>query len=275
MPITAKIHKLYAKLRDRGHSPEKASMICDRLPMLSRYVDHPPERCETCKKYDCTCGQVAKYAAQQPIARATIDAFKKQIAKLDDSADPMGTVGGDTVWMVDGDGARLDYGKDFAGCGGNSRCPFIPKGEIWVDETMEPQDYRFAIFREAVHSHLVGGGMGHAEAHSLSSAHEKAWRIQDDLDTIAAKTPCSQCDEPHCEHVAAMVTKYAKEKYRHDQHQKDMFGGEQSHWITIGGQSGEGGKHHGGVHVEVKGGTIIKGPEKMVGNSPDNPVGSA
>ena len=66
---------------------------------------------------------------------------------------------------------------------------------------------------------------------------------------------------------APAVEKYAKKP---DKGQGELFSepegeGEGKHWITIGGHPGEGGKHHGGVHVEVEGGTIVKGPDGMEG----------
>jgi hypothetical protein len=290
----SKCDTLYAKLRDRGYSEAKAAGIARKASGLSKFTTKPPTKyCFQCKKYDC--GQqhapaapapapVAKYAMKpgqiESLSDDQLAAVWQQIQELDDFADPMGTLdlphaGRVTVWKIDGDAVKVEHDMDFVEAGNGYRWPFIPKDEIWLDEDLEVHDWCFNCIHEADEIDRMAQGEEYDTAHNHANRTEKRKRIEAAMTALADATPCSQCGQKGCDHVAETVAKYAVAKYamkrRPDNKQSSLLGedDEQTHWITIGGHPGEGGHHVGGVHVEVKAGTIVKGPDKMIGKAPD------
>lgn len=282
MPTGTKVDRLYRKLRDRGYSAGSAARIAQKVTGLSLATGRKPKKfCYSCRKWDCQhVAAPVKYAAKDNgVTDALIESLKVQIAALDDAADPLGVVNGLTVWKVDGDEAKIEHDMDFVEAGNGFRWQFIPKDEIWVDEDLESHDWPFNVLHEAVEVHLMQGGMEYDAAHKIANRHERAWRIETAMNALADSMLCSECGETGCDHVCQGVAKFAVEKYakrRQDKQQSILpkdEGESGKHWITIGGHAGPDGKHVGGVHVEVEGGTIIKGPEKMIGKSPDDPLG--
>jgi hypothetical protein len=139
-------------------------------------------------------------------------------------------------------------------------------------------------FREAIASKCCDRGTDYPDARRTAISYEREWRIEDTMNVLASVTPCSDCSQFGCDHVSELVAKYAVEKYgmkinaeRAKAKQKgspmQAKDSRTKHWITIGGHPGPDGKHVGGVHVEVEGGSIVKGPSSMIGNSPENPEG--
>ena len=290
---TPKSQRVYALCRKRGMSPSRAATVARKSTGLSKFHGKPPEKyCWTCKKYDCHHVKpmtIEKYAMKdgpQGLEAQEVESLKAQILALNDSADPMGTItlphaGTVTVWKVDGDAVKVEHDMDFVEAGNGYRWPFIPKSEIWIDEDLEVHDWCFNCLHECTEIDLMAQGMEYDPAHDRANKREKAWRIERAMNALAECVPCSQCGDYGCDHVAESVGKYCVEKYamrkRSIAGHGSAHGAENmdktKHWITIGGHPGADGKHVGGVHVEVEGGTIVKGPEKMIGNSPDDPEG--
>lgn len=85
----------------------------------------------------------------------------------------IGTIGGKTVYAVDGDEIKVKHTMDFVEGGNGMVYDFIPRDELWVDARIKSQDWPHIAFHEAVESLLMEEyGLGYDEAHARANALE-------------------------------------------------------------------------------------------------------
>lgn len=83
--------------------------------------------------------------------------------------------GGVKVLAVDGDAVKERLYMDFVEGGNDIRYEFIPKGQIWIDNTMDLYDWPYVIYHEVNERRLMSKGMSYDKAHAISN------RVEDDL----------------------------------------------------------------------------------------------
>ncbi len=88
----------------------------------------------------------------------------------------LGRAPGVVVWLVSGQAVRDRRDVEFTEGGHDFRYRYIPAGEVWLDDTMEPEDRVFVLLHELNERVLMRQGEGYAEAHAASSKLEQAYR---------------------------------------------------------------------------------------------------
>src|SRR5581483_4909933 len=80
------------------------------------------------------------------------------------------------VWRVDGQLVRDLFSTDY-GEGGHDRVyPFIPKNEIWIEETLPAQEMHFILLHELHERYLMGEGKDYRHAHAGATQIEDRYR---------------------------------------------------------------------------------------------------
>lgn len=75
------------------------------------------------------------------------------------------TPNGKKVYLVDGKFVRERIWLDFTTGGNHMAYPFIPKGEIWVDDATRKDELDFTILHEDTEDDLMQEGWGYEDAH--------------------------------------------------------------------------------------------------------------
>ncbi len=74
-----------------------------------------------------------------------------------------------TIWIVNGEAVRNAFFIDFT-CGGHEFVyHFVPKGEIWLDDDMNPKDCKFVLLHELHERARMKSGWPYPKAHYESS----------------------------------------------------------------------------------------------------------
>lgn len=74
-----------------------------------------------------------------------------------------------SVWIVDGELVRDLYFIDFTEGGHEFVYPFVPPGEVWIDDDITPKERKFVILHELHERNLMSQGMSYEDAHASSS----------------------------------------------------------------------------------------------------------
>jgi hypothetical protein len=116
----------------------------------------------------------ATYAKAEGIASRIDTALRKhdpvnharvQIAKLGDN-------GRINVWLVKGDAVRDLFDDEFTLGGHWLIYPWVPRGEIWLDDATKPADRPYDFLHELYEVNRMSRGIAYPEAHHESSAVE-------------------------------------------------------------------------------------------------------
>jgi len=87
---------------------------------------------------------------------------------------------GKKVWVVDGLVIRRDIFGEFLYGGNTQRYPWIPKNEIWIDNAISAEEFKYTLIHELHERDLMAKkGMSYADAHDSSLAIEHSLRIYD------------------------------------------------------------------------------------------------
>ena len=78
-----------------------------------------------------------------------------------------------TVWLVDGTLIRDSVDVEFIGGGHVYRYPWIPEGEIWLENDTPTDDLKFYLLHELCERALMVDGMEYEEAHARATRKEK------------------------------------------------------------------------------------------------------
>lgn len=73
------------------------------------------------------------------------------------------------VWLVNGQAVRDGPYIDFTEGGHDLRYAFIPEGEIWIDDDVEPAERPYILLHEAHERDLMESGVPYDRAHKASS----------------------------------------------------------------------------------------------------------
>ena len=81
-----------------------------------------------------------------------------------------------TVWLVDGEIVRGLYRLEYA-CGGHDLVyDFIPKGEVWIEEVLEPEERKIILLHELHERILMSHGKDYLHAHHGATIVESHYR---------------------------------------------------------------------------------------------------
>jgi hypothetical protein len=93
---------------------------------------------------------------------------------------PCGIKDGEKVWVVDGAAVRREIFGEFLYGGNDQRYPFIPRDEIWIDNAISAEEFRYTLAHELNERNLMAAkGMSYSEAHDSSLELERKMRIDD------------------------------------------------------------------------------------------------
>lgn len=93
---------------------------------------------------------------------------------------PSGEEQNKKVWIVDGLIIRRNISGEFLYGGNNERYPWIPKDEIWIDNAISAEEFKYTLAHELNERNLMAKkGMSYAEAHDSSLALERKMRLAD------------------------------------------------------------------------------------------------
>ncbi|MCL5018402.1 MAG: hypothetical protein M1416_01390 [Candidatus Pacearchaeota archaeon] len=80
------------------------------------------------------------------------------------------------VWVIDGETVRNLFFLDFTEGGHEFVYPFVPKGEVWIDDDVGKDEIKFVLLHEMHERKLMESGMKYDAAHKSSSEIEYACR---------------------------------------------------------------------------------------------------
>lgn len=80
------------------------------------------------------------------------------------------------IWLVDGKTVRDFFLTEYAEGGHDKIYPFIPKGEIWIDEVLSKDEIKFIILHELHERRLMSRGKKYSEAHKSATLVEDYYR---------------------------------------------------------------------------------------------------
>ncbi|MBZ5672308.1 MAG: hypothetical protein LAO04_21630 [Acidobacteriia bacterium] len=83
---------------------------------------------------------------------------------------------GTKVYIVDGKEVKRDYDVDFVEGGHWLVYSYIPRGEIWIDKSVLPDERPYVLAHEMHEVNLMKKGIGYEAAHGQASAYEKNLR---------------------------------------------------------------------------------------------------
>ena len=87
-----------------------------------------------------------------------------------------GEKGGFKIWIVDGTLIRKNIFNEFVYGGNDQRYPFVPVGEIWVDNSITVEEFDLTVAHEINERNLMAKGMTYFDAHDSSLMLELAMR---------------------------------------------------------------------------------------------------
>ena len=105
----------------------------------------------------------------------------------------------ENVWLVNGQYIRDKLDVDFVLGGHDLRYPFIPTGEIWIDEAAKPEERECLVAHEVEERRLMAEGIEYGKAHEAANVIEAECR---NIELLAStegnpirKFCCRQCSE--------------------------------------------------------------------------------
>ncbi len=78
--------------------------------------------------------------------------------------------------MVDGPKIRRELYIDFSIGGNDQRYKFIPKNEIWIDNSISVEELQYTIIHEIFERKLLKKGLTYNRAHDLAAQEEWKYR---------------------------------------------------------------------------------------------------
>jgi hypothetical protein len=85
------------------------------------------------------------------------------------------------IWIVNGELVRDLLHMEFVEGGHDYVYPFVPAGEIWLDDDLDEADRKFVLLHEIHERFLMANGKTYEEAHRSASRIEHQTRIKPDL----------------------------------------------------------------------------------------------
>lgn len=84
----------------------------------------------------------------------------------------IGNIGKYIVWLVDGAKVRKDINENFVKCSVNNKHDFVPENEFWIDEDMDPKEYKYFMDRFTYEQGLLDSGTDRETAEKMANDFE-------------------------------------------------------------------------------------------------------
>ena len=84
----------------------------------------------------------------------------------------IGTIDGFGIWTVDGEAIRNRIYQDFVAGGNEARYPWVPKGDLWIEQTLSPTDAVGVLVHEYVETKAMLRGASYSEGHDRANVAE-------------------------------------------------------------------------------------------------------
>jgi hypothetical protein len=127
--------------------------------------------------------------------------------------------GNKNIWIVDGLVIRRDLFGEFLYGGNHQRYLWIPKDEIWIDNAISAEEFKYTLIHEINERDLMANrGMNYSEAHDSSSAVERRIRMLDLQDARIHEVKVGKVQPIDCDGIKEIVVLpdsiYLREIYR-------------------------------------------------------------
>jgi len=84
------------------------------------------------------------------------------------------------IFIVDGESVRNQYNMDFTEGGHWLVYNFIPKGECWLDNDVEPKERKWILAHELAEIGMMENGLNYETAHAKASKYEQKLRRENE-----------------------------------------------------------------------------------------------
>ena len=134
---------------------------------------------------------------KKPNADAPVHPLANQL-KADIQAEyspaaPVNQVEGEQVLAVPGHDVKTQHYMDFIEGGNPSRYKFVPPGQIWIDQAIDPSERKFIVLHEMLEERLMRNrGLRYDPAHNIANRYEKKWRQQEEGAKTAEVVPFNE-----------------------------------------------------------------------------------
>ena len=114
----------------------------------------------------------------------------------------VGREGGCDVWIVDGATVRRELYPEFLYGGNGQRYRFIPLHEVWIDNAVAAEEYRYTLAHELHERELMArSGLSYDDAHDSALALERSMRQSDDSLARAHENALARVSPADCDGV--------------------------------------------------------------------------
>jgi hypothetical protein len=114
---------------------------------------------------------------------------------------------GKNIWIVDGLIVRNKIFNEFLYGGNNERYPFIPHNEIWIDNAISAEEYKYTVAHELNERNLMAKkAMSYDEAHDSSLALERRLRLRDNEFAVAHENSQRLVSPTDCDGIKEINT---------------------------------------------------------------------
>lgn len=159
---------------DRENSQQETQFFIDHLLVEHRLMARGVSYVEAIVKADRVeqrernKPKLVKVLRRRPHSEETIDKIHIRVLKK--------LSGGVKVWLVRGDLVRDLFNIDFTEGGHDKVYHFVPDGEVWIDDDLNPRERIFVLIHELHERFLMAQGSAYDPAHFPSSDLEYACR---------------------------------------------------------------------------------------------------
>jgi hypothetical protein len=113
--------------------------------------------------------RVQKILASREVKKEALQKIKKQ--KLEKFSTEKFT-----IWLVDGELVRDIFMSGYAAGGHDLVYPWVPKGEVWIEEVLPEHEQKFILLHELHERFLMHGGRDYEHAHAGATIIEDRYR---------------------------------------------------------------------------------------------------
>jgi len=89
------------------------------------------------------------------------------------------------IRQVEGEAVRNEFGSGFTMGGHHERWPYIPEGEVWIEEGMSSLDQLATLVHELYEIELMDSGLSYDEAHDRADVVEDRFRRKCDAEGVS------------------------------------------------------------------------------------------
>ncbi len=119
---------------------------------------------------------------------------------------PMGTKEGFGVWIVDGPAVRREIYPEFLYGGNAQRYLFIPRNEIWIDNTIAAEEFGYTLAHELLERNLMAhSALTYDDAHNAALQLEHSMRRADDSAAHAHERSLHAVSPTDCDGVKELL----------------------------------------------------------------------